>query len=151
MAVSNFESGKAQQLLRAMHLPTCTNIWATYLPWKHNSPVFLVMKPKTASQSCTSEQAWWSEWISVSGHQLTKHGAKLVGMKCFVSSPVSTDFYAKLSQNTLDKTYFCHQTPLLWGHLGLFCPFSVKWNETNICLNHRNLHTPRWHRGHTVW
>lgn len=33
----------------------------------------------SASQSCPSEQASWSEWISVSGHQLTKHGAYLVG------------------------------------------------------------------------
>ncbi len=46
--------------------------------------IFLVINPKTTSQTCTSEQAWRSEWICVSGHQLTKHGTQLVGMKCIV-------------------------------------------------------------------
>ncbi len=49
--------------------------------WHYNC-FFLGMNPKTASQTCTSEQAWWSEGISVSAHQLTKHGAQPAGMKC---------------------------------------------------------------------
>lgn len=39
---------------------------------------------KIALQTCTSKQAWWSEGINVCGHQLSKHGAQLVGMRCIV-------------------------------------------------------------------
>ena len=36
------------------------------------------------------------------------------------------------SPKPLEKTYFCHQFPLILAQSDLFCPLSMKWNETLI-------------------